>query len=174
MSQISALPLGYLALIGAETGGRFPPASSDALSPIIDTTPLYMQHRMGIASQTFNHNAVGLAESIEIPAGETWLIYSLNVSVTFSGANQLERWSVRAQRLPQGDALGPISGGFGTLWVTRRMEFTVLGDRASDAILLPQPFAMTGGSRLRFNLDERGPGPARVTRLEAVVARLSR
>jgi len=88
---IQALAPGFLGLLGLKNNGALPPMMIDALSPVIDALPFYLQGSREVLPQSAAVNILaananyGFAEYV-VPAGEVWYVHAFHVLVTVPAA----------------------------------------------------------------------------------------
>lgn len=170
MAQVNRIPLGFLDLIGAQTGGRNPPETTDFLSTTVDLTELYLGQTLSGLDFLLNHNAVADNHLFTVPSGEAWMIRAVSVNATLGSIALTERWAFGIQNLTREDPTMLSAAPF--LWVSRELSVGIAGQVAADAQVFGQPFVLTPGASLAARLFERDAGPARDSRVQALVSRL--
>lgn len=162
MGQINSIPKGFLDLFNAQQQGKNPPAYVDALSPIVDTTELYLGQTL--AGHQIDANSAGPnVVSVTVPENETWLLRTFGVFSFMTAAPQFESWMFTMARFPRTSSAptavpDPVVGLWGTHLVGDGVE---VGQ--SDAYSIGSPIAVQAGTILHARLRLRDGGGARTT-----------
>lgn len=87
MSQINQPPFGLQALLGSKNFGDNPSVLAETVLPTVDLTMFLYAEKIFYERTASVLNARGQANSINVPAGELWLL--LNATMRLEGANNV-------------------------------------------------------------------------------------
>lgn len=83
MGAVNRYPQGLLGLLSAKTDGKTPDQASETLSPTLDLTPFYLSGiSLSIAEASESGSTIGTFADIEVPTGETWMVYAIESRMT--------------------------------------------------------------------------------------------
>lgn len=169
MSQINRIPIGYLDLLGTETGGRNPSEGVEAVSPILVMNELYLAQTLNNKNFATNSTAVGNNNFFEVPADETWLLYSISADVIQPLVGDFDQVTIALRSLPRS---GPSASGTATI-AALNMETKAAGSQPRDAVFLPNPFVLSHGVEVIAEISDRAGGAAnRVVNISMLVGEL--
>jgi len=97
MAIVNRVPVGFLPLLDAKSGGNTPAQISEFLQPTLDMAELYMTDipfEVEIDSTTHQPAIGTINNPITIPAGQQWLVYFVNAQVIYQTASQSIRCAV--------------------------------------------------------------------------------
>ena len=168
MSRINRIPLGYLDLVGTETGGKTPSDASEEVSPVVEMEEFYSAITLSSEQFSFNNNVVGDFGQSDVPDGEIWKVYSIGVNELRATALDMSDIAVFFGRLTRSDS----AGNFALMFDTGKLINDFATGRASASILLPRPVHLASGSRVLAQVQDRtGTAPLRVTDISLLVAK---
>jgi len=88
-SPISRRPGGLLDLLLTQQQGKNPANLLDDVAPTFDMLPFYAQERLSVIREALAVTASGpQATTIDVPAGETWIVYNFGLKIEFATAAQ--------------------------------------------------------------------------------------
>lgn len=145
MGVINSNPEGYLDLLNSKTDGRNPRDASDTVAPTVDIGAFYRQRNISHAFGTALTSDFGDGVEIEVPAKETWLLFTYEVSWTPIAIGNSLRFNAQVLRLP--DAPSPLSGaGFFT---TDEMTAVAANEFMIRSFMLHEPLVLPSGVLIR-------------------------
>lgn len=146
MGAINKIPLGLLNMLGSQTGGKNPFDLAEVVRPTVDLTPFYHAQAFKTTAVSLAYAAVGDNVQMEVPAGESWFLYSIGVTILSVAGADRASFGVYLRDLPK-------SGTDATLiWNTRELADVVAGDLLSDSVRLPVVLPLTAGMELSLQL----------------------
>jgi len=142
MGQINKIPLGYLNMLGAQTGGKNPFNASEILAPTQEMTPFYHAQNMrtiqasGVAVQ-------GGSRTVTVPADEVWFIYHIqNFWTTAIAADEIRFQN--AISFPNSPSTGHTIHATDDPLSATAAAASMVG----DGVLFPQPLPVTQGTTI--------------------------
>lgn len=100
MGKINRIPKGLLDLLSSKSDGRNPQELADSVAPTIDLSPFYLNEKIGHAFGTFVAGNVGDSGTIEIPSGEIWLLFAVDIEWTSAVANKTLDLTFNVEEIP--------------------------------------------------------------------------
>ncbi len=169
MAQVNRIPRGFLDFVGAQTGGKNPPVTENAVSPTIEMTPFYQAQTLAGVNDTVAHTVVGSSLNVAVPEGETWLLFAASIRTTYP-ANSFDQWELTLNELPRGNVIDLAS--FPAIWSTRVLgNLAVPGQRDIDSVSFPTPYPLSAGTIIRATTTQRDTlGVSRTARIQYVIA----
>lgn len=169
MGQINRIPIGYLDMLGSQTGGKNPFDAADVVNPVIAMQPFYHAQGMSIESApAFVVNALLDFAQLEVPQNEVWFVYNVSCQAAFTTAAGAVELVYSLFSTPAGVPNNSmVIGDTGLLNAT--LAVAVIG----NAIQFPTPLPLVAGSRLRATVgDFTGTAVTTIT-FAALVAKFS-
>lgn len=142
MSQINRIPLGYLNMLQAQTGGKTPFETFDQVMPAIGMDEFYLAQGLSIESDNFTAIANNQLFSIAVPAGEVWLVRHISVQQTAILAADQAQWQVGLRQLPKSAISAIVLETSPILNATTALELLQFG------VPIQQPFFLQAGSEI--------------------------
>jgi hypothetical protein len=142
VGQINKIPLGYLNMLGSQTGGKNPFVANDQVSPNVEMAPFYHAHGMRAASDVLAATAVGDSVIRTVPDNEAWFLYSYGWLSTITSLADRLKLILQVSRLPQGGTAACIYTTVENQ--TPQSQPTSMG----EAFMFPVPIPLLPGSRL--------------------------
>ena len=152
MPNINREPRGLLDLLLSQSGGRNPDVMLESIRGFIDLEKFYAVDRQRAFSVSFS-DAIGASSFVEVPAGQTWLVDFLGISIDASdNAGDHASMSIGLERIP-GQGLNGI-----TLFGSGNSFFDALSANANAeqrwAFQLARTLIVTAGQRLTCHTDD--------------------
>ena len=168
MAGINRLPLGYLDLVGTETGGKNPSQADENVSPVILMNELYGSQTLKPESFATNSTNVGDNNFTTVPADETWILYSISFDVISPLAGDQDTVGLFIDRLPR----SAIPGATALLFVGDLLAVSN-NDTPAASLMLPTPIVLHHGVRCIAQVMRRAGGAAnRVVNVKMLVGAL--
>lgn len=155
MGQINRIPVGYLDLVGTETGGKNPSNAPEVVSPTISMDQFYAAQTLRSQNFATNNTAVGNNNFIEVPAGESWIVYSVSADVIQPTSTDLDSVVVALRSLPRADSAAATASIANFL-----LDGIAGGDHPVDTTRFPVPFILTSGIEVIAEISGRVGGAA--------------
>ena len=155
MGQINRIPIGYLDLLGTETGGKNPAAAPELISPTLSMNELYASQTLAGKNFALNSVAVGNNNFITVPNDEAWILYGLGANTISPLAGDEDQIGVFLDRMPRSAAPGNVSQ-----LTTFKLISIGVNQTPSETLLFPTPFVIGHGTRVIANIQQRAGGAA--------------
>jgi len=158
VSGINRIPIGYLDLVGTQTGGKNPSQANEIVAPVVDMELFYAAQALADHHENFAHNAIADVLKFEIPSNEAWAVYTISFfetapattdkTVAALGVHHLQRGGPTAQLFS--GTLTPITAG-GTDIVTNRLDVPIIFLPGTEFVL--QIFDRVGAGARTLQCD---------------------
>jgi len=156
MSGINRIPVGYLDLVGTQTGGKTPSQANEIVAPVVEMLGFYGQQAAAALAITMNHAAVPSQFTTEVPSDECWHLLSCAVRENQPAGTERSIWCVGVNNLPRSS----VSSDTG--WIFRLdVKGVTAGANAMFVQRLEQPVFLLPGTQLVCELLDRDAGAAR-------------
>lgn len=108
MGQINKIPLGFLNMLGSQTGGKNPFNVNEVVAPTVEMIPFYHAQAMQIMSTNFTPAGNLDSQTIVVPNDESWFVYVINNSELTTLGNDSIRWQIGITAPKSGNTNIPI------------------------------------------------------------------
>jgi hypothetical protein len=101
VGQINKIPLGYLNMLGSQTGGKNPFNSLEEVLPMVDMVPFYHAQAMKCITASYTPSSLLDSQFVRVPDDEAWMVYGVfNRELTISASDSV-RWQNVIGGLPK-------------------------------------------------------------------------
>ena len=140
MGAVNRFPQGLLGLLQAKTVGRTPSEAEDKLQFGLDLTPYYLSGiSLSIAEASASASTIGTYATIEVPQGQTWMVYAIESRLTAVTAGDTGHIAPEMFNI-QGSTVG------GMIFNETVLGFTftagIPGEIQSNKVVFPAPIAV--------------------------------
>ena len=151
MGQINKIPLGYLNMLGSQTGGKNPFFAAEQVNPTVEMSPFYHAQAMSVSTDVLVGVAVGDQVIRTVPDNEAWMLYGWGFSYIALSAGNKQYFRLDLSRLPRSSTT--TLNHF--LAILRHENVLAVGDLTGSSIYFDNPIPLTAGSQLVTTLASR-------------------
>ena len=151
MGQINKIPLGYLNMLGSQTGGKNPFFAAEQVNPTVEMAPFYHGSAMAVSTDVLVSTAPGDEVTRFVPANEAWFLYSIGASGSVLGSSAVRDLQVNLQHLPRSSS-PTLPGQIATLTSSTA---SAAGDVIAASQLFPVPIPLIAGTSIQTIINRR-------------------